>query len=163
MKHQEWRARQAVNWTAVMQTAFFVGGITFVMSGGSPWSTGGTMNAIIGRDVPWSLPLVLFGHFVASFLLSAVIALCVYRLHLIPALIVGAFVGLGLSWVSREIFENLGWIMQSPEIRARMTHFAFGLFGAAVYKGASVPPPQANDDDPVEEDDHGPGWKMRRN
>lgn len=127
---------------AVFTTALFVGGLTFVMSGGSPWSTAGTMNAIVGRDVPWNFAILFIGHFVASFIYAFIIALAVYRLRLIAALIVGVGVGMVLSVISREIFTQFGWVMQSPETRAFMTHTAFGLYAVAVYKGASVPPPE---------------------
>ena len=144
--HQEWRATQQVSWRAIFSTTLFVGGICFVMSGGSPWSTAGTMNAIMGRDVPWHFSALLVGHFIASFVYATVIAHAVYRFHWAVGTIIGAFVGVGLNLVSHEIFTSLGWVMQSPELRAVFTSITFGLFGAAVYKGASVPPPLETDD-----------------
>lgn len=145
--HQEWRSRQQFSWRAAWNTALCVGGITFIISGGSPWSTAGTMNAIVGRDVPWSFPAILFGHFVVSFAYAVCIGLAIYRLRVFAALFVGTAVALLLSVVSREVFSTLGWVMQSPEIRAVLTHLVFGLFASAVYKGASVPPPLHHVDD----------------
>ena len=111
------------------------------MSGGSPWSTAGTMNAIMGRDVPWNFFVLLIGHFVTSFLYATVLAFAVYRVQWVLAVFVGAGVGVALNFLSHEVFSTLGWVMQSPEVRALFTHVTFGMFGAAVYKGASVPPP----------------------
>jgi hypothetical protein len=139
--HQEWRATQQVNWRAVCSTTLFVGSICFIMSGGSPWSTAGTMNAVMGRDVPWNFFALLVGHFIASFVYATAIAYAVYRVHWVLGIIIGAIVGVGLNLVSHEVFTALGWVMQSPELRAVFTSITFGLFGAAVYKGASVPPP----------------------
>jgi hypothetical protein len=146
-KHQEWRGRQQVSWSAIWLTALVAGGITYIMSGGSPWSTAGTMNAIVGRDVPWNFFLILIGHFAASAIYSMIIALAIYRLPLIASLVVGAFVSLVLCFLSKEVFNTMGWVMQSPEIRAVLTHLAFGLFASAAYKAAAVPPPAESDAD----------------
>jgi hypothetical protein len=44
----------------------FVGGILFVMSGGSPWSAAGTLNAILGQDVDAGFWRLLIGRFILS-------------------------------------------------------------------------------------------------
>jgi hypothetical protein len=145
IQHQEWRSRQRVNWRAVSTTALFVGGLTFVMSGGSPWSTAGTMNAIVGRDYPWNFVVLILGHFMSSYLYAAIIALAIYRFRIIAAMMLSLGVSLALCWVTGAIYESFGWVMQSPATRALLTHMAFGLYAAAVYKGACVPPRQMDE------------------
>lgn len=139
--HQEWRSRQSVNWTAIWQTALSVGGILFIMSGGSPWSTAGTMNAAMGRDLPWGFFPLLVLHFALAYAYSAALAFTVYRLRLGAAIFAGPAVGLALFAINHVIFNSLGIVMQSPEFRALLVHLSFGLFAAVAYKGASVRPP----------------------
>jgi hypothetical protein len=139
--HQEWRARQKVSWRAIIQTALCAGGVLFIMSGGSPWSTAGTMNAIMGRDLPLGFFTLLVLHLVMSFIYAAVIAHAIYRLRMVMALATGVAVGVLLYGVNYAVFHGLALQMQSPEMRAFLVHVAFGLVASAIYKGASVPPP----------------------
>lgn len=152
--HQEWRSRQQVNWKAVASTSLFVGGVLFIMSGGSPWSTAGTMNAIMGRDLPIGfLPLILL-HFLLSFLYVTVIAQCIYRLKLVSGVAAGVLVSMGLYAINYAVFHSLPVQMQSPEGRAFFVHVTFALFASAAYKGASVPRPLRGDQRAVLEQTH---------
>jgi hypothetical protein len=139
--HQEWRARQQVDWRAIVKASMAAGGILFIMSGGSPWSTAGTMNAIMGRDLPLGFVTLLVLHLVTAFIYTAIIAHVIYRLRLLAALATGVVVALLLYGVNYAIFHALPVHMQSPEGRAFLVHVAFGLMASAIYKGASVPSP----------------------
>jgi hypothetical protein len=139
--HQEWRSRQHVSWRAIAGTTLIVGAILFLMSGGSPWSTAGTMNAIMGRDIPAGMVTLLFFHLLIAFLYAAVIAHVIYRLRLIAALFAGLATGLALYAVNAAIFHSLPLQMQSPEGRALFVHISFSLLAAAGYKAMSVPRP----------------------
>ena len=72
-EHQEWRARQAFSPGAAFKAAFGAGLIFYYMSGGSPWSTAGTMNMIMGRDIPvpggpyTSFFTILIAHFAVAY------------------------------------------------------------------------------------------------
>jgi hypothetical protein len=147
--HQEWRSRQQVSWKAISTVAFFVGIILFVMSGGSPWSTAGTMNAIMGRDLPLGMWTLLVLHLILSFIYVAVIAHVIYRLKLMSGIMVGLVVGMGLYAVNYVIFHSLSVQMQSPEERALFVHVTFSLLASAGYKGAAVPRPFRGDHDEV--------------
>lgn len=139
--HQEWRSRQKLDGSAIVKTALFVGAILFVMSGGGPWSTAGTMNAVMGRDLPIGMFGLLVGHFVVSLLYSGVIAVAIYRLRLGSAIVIGVGVALALYAANYVIFHAIPIHMQSPEGRAVFVHITFGLFASAAYKGMSVPAP----------------------
>lgn len=139
--HQEWRARQRLNTKAIWQTALFVGGILFIMSGGSPWSTAGTMNAAMGRDLPLSFFALLLIHMAIAYVYVFVIASVVYRLQVLMALFAGLGVGAILYLVNFASFHGLSIHMQSPEFRAILVHIVFALFASLVYKAASVPQP----------------------
>lgn len=144
--HQEWRARQSLSGTAVWQVALSVGAIFFLMSGGGPWTTAGTMNAAMGRDLPWGFVPLLLLHFALAYAYALCIGLIVYRLRLGAAIVAGPALGLALFGVNHFVFNNLGIVMQSPEFRALLVHLFFGLFASVAYKGASVRPPFAGSD-----------------
>src|SRR3954470_19170503 len=95
-EQQELRARQALSVSAVFKTGFAVGAIFFVMSGGSPWTTAGTMNMIMGRDFKVGFTALLIGHFAVSFLYTWIIASIIYRLKTPAAVAVGVLLGIGL-------------------------------------------------------------------
>lgn len=139
--HQEWRARQRVSWKAIWQAALSIGGVLFLLSGGAPWTTAGTMNAIMGRDLPMNFWALLLFHFLVSFVNVVVIAHVIYRLRVLPGLLAGVAVGMVLYAINFAVFRGLSVQMQSPEFRAFYAHFAFSLFASAVYLGASVPKP----------------------
>lgn len=140
-EHQEWRSRQKVSWRAIWQIALSAGAIVFIMSGGSPWSTAGTMNAVMGRDLPWGFFTLLGLHFLVAYVYVAVIAHVIYRLRLVAALLAGLATGLALYTVNYAFFHGLPVQMQSPEFRAIFVHVTFSLLAAAGYKAASVPRP----------------------
>jgi hypothetical protein len=152
--HQEWRSRQQVSWKAITQVAFFVGVILFVMSGGSPWSTAGTMNAIMGRDLPVSMFTLVCLHLLLSFVYTAAIAHVIYRLRLVSGILAGLATGMGLYAINYVIFHSMPIQMQSPEGRALFVHFTFSLLASAAYKGASVPRPLRGGRDEVLEQTH---------
>ena len=140
-QHQEWRSRQHINVPAVLKAAFATGLLFFIVSGGSPWSTAGTMNAIMGRDVPLSFPLLALGHFGLSLLYMFIIAAVIYRFKTVLAVPIGVGLALALYGANYLLFSAFGAVMQSPEFRAFLVHFMFGLFGSLLYKAMSVPKP----------------------
>lgn len=140
-QHQEWRARQHINIPAVLKAGFGAGLIFFIMSGGTPFSTSGTMNAVMGRDIPMSFPLLLVCHFGLSWLYMAIIAAVIYRFKTVIAVPVGIAIALALYGANYLLFSAFGVTMQSPEFRPFMVHFMFGLFGSLLYKAMSVPKP----------------------
>jgi hypothetical protein len=152
--HQEWRARQKVNWRAIVQATLGAGGVLFIMSGGSPWSTAGTMNAIMGRDLPLGFFPLLFLHLVTSFIYVAVIAHVIYRLRVFPGIMAGLATAMALYALNYAVFYALPIQMQSPEQRAFFVHFTFGLLASGIYKGASVPRPFRGGRDAVEAATH---------
>jgi H+/Cl- antiporter ClcA len=141
-EHQEYRARQRVSIPAVAKTAAGLGLLFFVMSGGGPWSTAGSMNVIMGRDIPLSLPALIVGHFAVAFIYTFVIASVIFRFKTIWAsLPVGVITGLVLYAVNALIFRGLNLVQQSSEGRTIFVHLSFGLFAAAVYRALAVPKP----------------------
>jgi hypothetical protein len=138
-EEQELRARQALDMGAVFKTAFAVGLIFFVMSGGSPWTTAGTMNMIMGRDFVANFWTLLFGHFAVSFLYSWIIASVIYRLATPAAVAIGIGLGLALYFANLVAFWSLGGKMQSPEFVTFFVHVTFSLFASLMYKAFSVP------------------------
>lgn len=139
--HQEWRARQKVSWKAIIQATLGAGGVLFIMSGGSPWTTAGTMNATMGRDLPLGIFTLLFLHLLTSFIYVAVIAHVIYRLRVVPGIMAGVATCMALYALNYAVFQALPIQMQSPEQRALFVHFTFGLLASGIYKGASVPRP----------------------
>ena len=143
-EHQEWRARQHINIPAVFKAGLGTGLLFFVVSGGSPWSTAGTLNAIMGRDIPLGLGMLILGHFCLSLVYTFIIASAIYRLRIAAAIIVGMLVTMGLYALNFAIFHALGGTMQSPEFRVFLVHFVFGLFASLLYKALAVPRPLPN-------------------
>ena len=138
---QERRARQRISLRGIVAAGFTAGLFTYLMSGGSPWSTAGTMNAIMGRDVPLGFMTIAFAHFGVALVYSAIIAAVIYRLRLLSGIAVGVGVALGLYAVNYVLFRGTTSNMQSPEFRAFLVHIVFGLLASGVYQGASVPKP----------------------
>ena len=99
------------------------------------------MNAIMGRDLPLGFFTLLFLHLITSFIYVAVIAHVIYRLRVVPGIIAGVATAMALYVLNYAIFYALPVQMQSPEQRAFLVHFTFGLLSSAIYKGASVPRP----------------------
>jgi hypothetical protein len=140
-EHQEWRARQRVRWAAIIKTALFAGLVLFLMSGGGPWSTAGTMNAIMGRDIPLNYILLALGHFAVSLIYVFILALVIFRFRLLSAIGVGVVVAAALYGVNFAIFRGLGVMQHSPESKTFFVHLVFGAIASALYKAFSVPRP----------------------
>jgi hypothetical protein len=140
-EHQEARGRQRVSLRGIAAAAFTAGLFTFFLSGGSPWSTAGTMNAIMGRDVRLGIFTIALSHFAVAFVYATVIAAVIYRLRVLSGIAVGVAVSLGLYLINYALFRGVNSNMQSPEFRALLVHVVFGLIASGVYKGASVPKP----------------------
>lgn len=145
-EHQEWRARQQLDPLAAIKAGLSVGIILFIMSGGSPWSTAGTMNMIMGRDIPVSFWPLAIGHFGLSIIYSFVIAGVIYRYPAMFAVPAGVLVGMALYALNVLVYQSGGFTMQSPEFVTWFVHFIFALFASLVYKAASVPPPEGAPD-----------------
>ena len=152
--HQEWRSRQQLKWSAVIKAALAAGAVVFVLSGGSPWSTAGTMNAIMGRDLPIALLALFVLHFLFALVYGAIIASVIYRMRLVLGLLFGVATGLGLYAVNYAIFHFLATQMQSPEERAFYVHVSFSLIFSAAYKALSVPKPFRGDREEVSDQTH---------
>jgi hypothetical protein len=140
-KHQEWRARQHISIPAILKAGLGTGLLFFIVSGGSPWSTAGTMNVIMGRDLPLNMAMLALGHFSLALVYMVVIAGAIYRLKTPVAVPIGILVTMVLYGLNFGIFHALGGTMQSPEFRAFLVHFMFGLFASLLYKAMSVPKP----------------------
>jgi hypothetical protein len=139
-EQQELRARQALSPSAVVKTGFAVGAIFFVMSGGSPWTTAGTMNMIMGRDFDLGFWSLLFGHFALAFLYTWIIGSIIYRLKTPAAVAVAVLIGLGLYAVNAVAFFALGGKMHTPgNFVPFFVHVTFSLFAGLLYKAFSVP------------------------
>src|SRR4051812_28821528 len=138
-EQQELRARQALDMGAVFKAAFAVGLIFFVMSGGSPWTTAGTMNMIMGRDFVAKFWTLLIGHFAVSLLYCWIIGSVIYRLATPAAVAVGVGMGIGLYFANLVAFWSLGGKMQSPEFVTFFVHVTFSLFASLMYKAFSIP------------------------
>jgi hypothetical protein len=152
--HQEWRSRQELNWSAVTRAALGAGAVVFVLSGGSPWSTSGTMNAIMGRDLPIGMVALFVLHFLFAFVYGAIIASLIYHMRLILAMLTGVGTGLALYAVNFAVFHFLPTQMQSPEARAFYVHLSFSLIFTAAYKALSVPRPYRGNRDEVSDQTH---------
>src|SRR5688572_3938623 len=140
-RQQEARARQRISLRGILAAAATAGAWTFIFSGGAPWSSAGTMNAIMGRDMPLPFLTLLLGHFAVALLYAAILGVAVYRFRLLPALLAGLACGAVLYGANLLIFRILGGQMQTAEPRAFLTHLVFCLFATLVYKAAGVPRP----------------------
>src|SRR3954463_824114 len=136
---QELRARQALDMGAVFKTTFGVGLIFFIMSGGSPWTTAGTMNMIMGRDFRLPFIALLAGHFAVAFLYTWIIASIIYRLKTPAAVAIGELIGIGLYFANLIVFWALGGKQQSPEFVTFFVHCTYPLFASLLYKAISIP------------------------
>jgi hypothetical protein len=140
-EHQELRARQSVSRPAIIKTTLLAGFVFFIMSGGGPWSTAGTMNAIMGRDISLPFQWLLFWHFAVALFYVWIIARTIYQLALLPAIAAGLGVAMGLYVANLLVFYGLGFQQQSPEGRTLLLHIIFGLIASATYKAFAVPKP----------------------
>jgi hypothetical protein len=143
-EHQEWRSRQHLDMSAVIKATAGVGLIFFYMSGGSPWSTAGVMNMIMGRDFPIGFWGTLVGHFIVALIYTFVIGSVIYRLPTAAAIPSGILTGIALYAVNWLIFRSAGLTMFSPEYVTFFVHVMFSLFVSLAYKALSVPPPLRN-------------------
>lgn len=143
--HPEWGARQRVSRTAVFFAGLVAGAITFVFSGGTPWTMAGTMNAIMGRVIRADMAILLVAHMVLAWLYAAVIAFATYRYRWAPALFAGLIAGFVCFLANSAFFNGLNLAQESPESRVLVTHMIFSLCAAAAYQAFSVPRPLRGD------------------
>jgi hypothetical protein len=137
IEHQEWRARHHLSWSAILKIGLGLGLYLFIFPGGTPWTGGGVANGVLGRSLTWPWAAIAFTHFALCMLYMVVIALAIYRLRLIPAVIVGLVIALALYGVTYLIFAT----GNAGDGRSLAAHIVFGLFSAVLYKAISVPPP----------------------
>ena len=137
-EQQELRARQALDMGAVFKTAFAVGIILFIMSGGSPWTTAGTMDMIMGRFFKLGFFSLLVGHLAVAFLYTWVIASVIYRLKTPAAVPIGVLIGLGLYVANSVVYYALGG-PDKGEFVTIFVHVVFSLFASLMYKAFSIP------------------------
>lgn len=140
-QHQEWRSRQRIDVGAVLKAAIATGLIFFVLSGGTPWSTAGTMNAIMGRDLPFNVFLLAALHFGLAIVYMFIIAAAIYRFRTPMAVPLGIVVGMALYGINFVVYRASGILQKSPEFRPIMVHLLFALFASLIYKAMSVPKP----------------------
>lgn len=140
-QHQEWRSRQHIDPVAVLKAGLTAGLVFFILSGGAPWSTAGTMNAIMGRDVSLGIVPLLALHLILSIFYTFIIASVIYRFRTPVATGLGVGVGMALYGINFLVFQALGVAMKSPEFRAFLVHFLFALVASLSYKALSVPKP----------------------
>jgi hypothetical protein len=139
IEQQEWRSRQKLDLAAVFKAAFGCGMIFFVMSGGSPFSTSGTMNMVMGRELQIPFLGLLVGHFAMSLLYTFIIAVCIYRFPASVGVPLGVAVGIGLYLVNTVIFQTIGFEMPNKEFVTFFVHVVFSLFASLLYKAFSIP------------------------
>jgi hypothetical protein len=144
-EHQEWRSRQQLSVAAALKSAFVCGLVFFYMSGGSPWSSAGTMNMIMGRDIKTPFIVLALGHAAVSVVYTLIIAVVIYRLKTPLAVPMGILVGMGLYALNVLVFRSAGLTMQSPEFVTWFVHFVFSLFASLLYKAFSIPKPLEKD------------------
>lgn len=140
-QHQEWRSRQRIDVGAVLKAALAAGVIFFLLSGGSPWSTAGTMNAVMGRDLPFGMFTLVALHFLLAVVYTFIIAVAIYRFRTPMAVPLGILVGMALYGVNFVVYSASGILQKSPEFRPIMVHLMFALFASLIYKAMSVPKP----------------------
>ena len=140
-QHQEWRSWQRIDVAAVLKAAIAAGLIFFFLSGGSPWSTAGTMNAIMGRDLPFGMFALVALHFLLAVVYTFIMAAAIYRFRTPMAVPLGVLVGIGLYAVNFVVYSASGLHQKSPEFRPIMVHLMFALFASLIYKAMSVPKP----------------------
>lgn len=166
-EHQNLRGQQTLNFKAICAAALTAGGVTFIMSGGAPWTTAGTMNAVMGRHFDLNVLGLLALHIAVAFVYSSVISAVIYRLSLWASLATGLLVGMGLYAINYLLLHQYSVTEGgSPEIQAAGAHFTFSLIASAVYRAASVPrrivnAPPSVADAPVEgRTDRGPSQPL---
>jgi hypothetical protein len=153
IEHQEWRARQEVSVAAIFKAGTAVGAALFIFSGGTPWSTAGTANAVMGRMLGLPYVWMLVVHMALAWIYMGILAMAIYRLHVLPAIAAGVGVSLGLyiaNWLLVSPFVPGGSV---EEMRVLLVHVVFGIFGSVTYKALAVPKPN---DDERHKDEIGP-------
>jgi hypothetical protein len=147
------RARQAVNMQAAFKVGAGLGAFLFLFAGGTPWTSGGTMNAVLGRPMPWPWYAIFAVHFALCIVYMVVLANVVYRFKLIAAIGAGIFTSLVLYAFYWVVFAmTMGYNHDIANGRALVAHVMFGLLGTAIYKAVSVPRPLPDDRDLMEEE-----------
>jgi hypothetical protein len=148
MEHQEARARRAVDVSAALKAGAGLGAFLFIFAGGTPWTSGGTMNAVLGRPMPWPWLVIAVVHFALCIAYMFVLAIVVCRYKLIAAIGAGILTALVLFVVNWGVFAmTMGFGNDIANGRALVAHIVFGLFGAVIYKAVAVPRPMEDDRD----------------
>jgi predicted anti-sigma-YlaC factor YlaD len=144
-EHQEWRARQEINVPAALKTALGMGIFFFVMTGGGPWTTDGSLNAAMGREIKMSFWPMALTHFGLAFAYTFAIAWATYRFTLLPAIAAGIATGMVLYAINFGMFKTTGMELTGREFVTFFTHFVYSLFATMLYKALSVPRPLTDD------------------
>jgi hypothetical protein len=146
IQHQEMRARRNVNLAAALKVGAGLGALLFVLPGGTPWTSGGTMNGVFGRPMPWPWFVIAAVHFALAIIYMFVLANVVYRFKLISALGAGIGTSLGLFAINWLVFAaTMGFTQDVANGRALVAHIAFGIFGTVAYKAIAVEAPLRDD------------------
>lgn len=115
-----------------------------LFAGGSPWAPVRMIGAIVlGRDVlppPATFALgvtiaALIVHFVLGIILTWILALFVFRLDVLPAVVVGAAFGLVVYWVNfYGLTAVFPWFEAARNWITISAHVIFGIVAAWSYK-----------------------------
>jgi hypothetical protein len=136
---------QPVRWKAAWWAGLIAAGLFFMVSRGIPWSSGVPTPTVVGRElqspeiVSSSASLAAAAlHVFVSILYALAMAPLIHRMRTMPAVLTGALIGCVLYLINHLIFTE--FLTPAPGQResvAFLTHIAFGMVAAAVYKGLS--------------------------
>jgi hypothetical protein len=132
---QEARSKHAISWPVVLKVGLGLGIYLFIFSGGAPWTGAGVGSAVLGRALPWPLPLIAVVHFGLCLLYTAAISAVIYRLSIWTGVAAGVATSLAIYGLTYPLFVTL----RGDDGRAFAAHVVLGLFGSALYKALSVP------------------------
>lgn len=140
------QAGRPVRWKYVLYAGLIAGGLFLVFAKGSPWTSGDMRPTIIGRDLqpraatPGNLSwLVACLHILFSVVYALAVVPIIHRLRTAPAALVGGLLGAVLYLLNYFLFTNFfPRVPGQSESAAALTHIAFGLVVAAVYKGMAA-------------------------
>jgi hypothetical protein len=131
-------ARDHIRYKAVLKAWLMTASVFFILSGGSPWTSSGLMDSIMGRVVDGSIWGRFFAHYLLTLLYTLAIAFSIYRFGLGTSIALAGLVGIilyALNFLVLRLLLNLG----GPEADVFLAHIAFSFLTAAAYKGLSVP------------------------
>lgn len=145
---QDEAARRHFDSGAAFMSGLLVGAIFLFFAKANPWSSFGLPTHMMGRPLfsgesPMAYVLTGAIQMVVSLVYAFIISGVVFRLRTIPAILTGGGIGLVLALLNYLVFRFL--LTNAPaasESAVLLTHVAFGLIVAGVYKGFAIPVPE---------------------